>query len=75
MVVRKKKHEFHEYTISLDGVLEEEFISACLPPDCDIQVKEGITTLSNVRSDQSGMVGLIRHLHNLGCTILSIYIV
>ncbi len=74
MVVRKKKHEFHEYTISLDSVLEEEFISACLPPDCDIRVKDGVTTLSKVRSDQSGMVGLIRHLHNLGCTILSIYI-
>jgi hypothetical protein len=30
------------------------------------------TTLLTVRTDQSGMIGLIRHLHGLGLMLLSV---
>jgi hypothetical protein len=32
------------------------------------------TTLTNLRADQSGIIGVIRRLHNLGCTLLELRI-
>ncbi len=60
------------YTLKLSGTLEDEFTSSYCPAGTVLIYENGTTSLSNIRADQSGIIGLIRHLHNLGCTILSL---
>jgi hypothetical protein len=60
------------YTLKLSGTLEEEFAASYCPDGTVLLRENGTTTLYNIRNDQSGIIGLIRHLHNLGCTILSL---
>ncbi len=60
------------YTLTLHGELDADFASAFCPPKT-IFVRDGKTLwLANLRLDQSGLIGLLRQLHNLGCVILSI---
>jgi len=42
------------------------------PPDLQLEPAGNNTTLLSVRSDQAGLIGLIRQLHGLGFTLLSI---
>jgi hypothetical protein len=58
------------YQIRLRGQLEENFVASFCPEGTCL-IHEGDTTLlANMVTDQSGIMGLLRHLHNLGCTIL-----
>ena len=59
------------YQLKITGQLDDDFVSSFCPPETIIQRESDTTLLSNIRTDQSGILGLIRHLHNLGCTILS----
>ena len=60
------------YQIRLSGQMDEDFVQAFCPA-CTLRTDEGETTLlANIRTDQSGIIGLIRSLHNLGCTILAV---
>jgi hypothetical protein len=60
------------YTLKLTGTLEDEFTNSYCPAGTVLLRENGTVTLSNMRTDQSGIIGLIRHLHNLGYTILSL---
>ena len=60
------------YQIRLSGLMDEDFVHAFCPAGT-LRTDEGETTLlANIRTDQSGIIGLIRSLHNLGCTILAV---
>ena len=60
------------YQIRLSGQMDEDFVQAFCPAGT-LRTDEGETTLlANIRTDQSGIIGLIRSLHNLGCTILAV---
>ena len=60
------------YQIRLSGQMDEDFVNAFCPAGT-LRTDEGKTTLlANIRTDQSGIIGLIRTLHNLGCTILAV---
>jgi hypothetical protein len=62
------------YTLILAGPLEDEFIAACFPAETNIASQDGRTILSGIHTDQSGILGLLRQLHNLGCVILEMTI-
>lgn len=58
------------YVIILSGSLEEDFIAAYCPCGTKLLSDNETTLLSNICTDQSGIIGLMRRLHNLGCNIL-----
>jgi hypothetical protein len=60
------------YRMKVAGLLDEEFVRQFCPPELKIDREAGDTLLSNIRVDQAGLIGLMRRLHNLNCTILSI---
>ncbi len=59
------------YRLRLAGRLDEEFVAAYCPAGTLLREEEQATVLADICTDQSGFVGLIRHLHNLGITILT----
>ncbi|MGD1994161.1 MAG: hypothetical protein PVI59_13290 [Anaerolineae bacterium] len=60
------------YQIRLRGQLDEGFVASFCPPGTTLTHEEDATLLSSIETDQSGIMGLVRHLHNLGCTILGL---
>lgn len=60
------------YRITIKGVMDEEFIRDYCAPGFTLTYRGGKTTLSNISTDQAGIVGLIRQLHNLGVTVLAV---
>jgi hypothetical protein len=67
-----KISQTRSYTLKLDGMLDEEFVSSFCPAHSVISHQEDGTTLLVTNTDQSGVIGLIRALHNLGFILLSL---
>jgi hypothetical protein len=72
MTPDRQKHDPRIYQITFKGQLDEDFLAAYCPPGFTLQNQEGFSKLSNVCTDQAGLIGLIRHLHNLGCTLIAV---
>jgi len=72
MTARNTFHDLRSYTLQLSGVLEDDFVASHCPPETVVLRKDNTTSLTNLHTDQSGMIGLLRHLHNLGYIILSV---
>jgi hypothetical protein len=60
------------YTLTFHGGLDTNFASNFCPPDTTLTYDGNTLALTNLRLDQSGLIGLLRQLHNLGCVILSL---
>ncbi len=60
------------YFIRVRGQVEEEDLNAASPLRLTVKQVEDAIALITIQTDQSGMVGLIRHLHGLGLLILSV---
>ncbi len=58
------------YQIRVRGRVRAEDIAPFCPPGLAAECKECESTLLTFRTDQSGLVGLIRHLHGLGLVLL-----
>jgi hypothetical protein len=64
--------DVHTYRIKVRGKVQANDLNATSPLRLSVERVEQSTTLLNVRTDQSGLIGMIRHLHGLGLTLLSI---
>ncbi len=64
--------DLRTYRITLRGQVDEEFVAAYCPAGTLLAHEGDTARLSDIRADQSGIVGLVRHLHNLGCTIVAL---
>ncbi|GAP11817.1 hypothetical protein BECAL_03011 [Bellilinea caldifistulae] len=62
------------YTLIIDGELDVDFAAAFCPPDTMLEHDGKTLRLTNLRVDQSGLLGIIRSLHNLGCVLVSLSI-
>ncbi len=60
------------YTLTLNGELDADFVAAYRPPETTLMIEGQTLTISNLRVDQSGLLGIIRSLHNLGCILVSL---
>ncbi len=60
------------YRITVRGQIDEEFVEAYCPVGTVLACEGETAVLANIHADQSGIVGLTRHLHNLGCTIVAL---
>lgn len=60
------------YLIQLRGQVDEDEINAMSPLQMMVTRVDTVSTLLAVNTDQSGLIGLMRHLHGLGFVFLSV---
>lgn len=65
-------HNICTYHIEVRCQLAETAFNASSPLQINVLRTNRESTLFAVRADQSGLIGLIRHLHGQGFTLLSI---
>ena len=59
------------YTLQLHGQVNENEINALGPLQMTIEKAGAGATWFTISTDQSGLIGLMRHLHGLGFVFLS----
>ena len=64
--------ETRTFTLTIHGELDADFTSTFCPPETTLACDGKTIMLANLRLDQSGLIGLLRQLHNFGCVILSL---
>lgn len=62
----------HVYTLTFAGAVDGDFLASFCPEGTVATAVNHHITLTNLRADQSGIIGVIRRLHNLGCTLLAL---
>jgi hypothetical protein len=72
MADRTNPQDQRIYCLTLQGGVDEEFVAAYCPAGTTLTRAGAVTCLANIHADQTSIVGLVRHLHNLGCTILAL---
>jgi hypothetical protein len=65
-------NDLYTYQIELRGQLNENDVNAMSPFQMTIVRANTASTSATVYTDQSGLIGLIRHLHGKGFVLLSI---
>lgn len=66
-----KFNDVRTYRIKIHGRVEEEDIHPTSPLQFRIEQAEEPNTAIMLQTDQSGIIGLIRHLHSLGLMLIS----
>lgn len=66
-----KFDDVRTYKIQIHGQVEEEDIHPTSPVRFTVELVEETKTTITLRTDQSGIIGLIRHLHSLGLVLTS----
>jgi hypothetical protein len=61
------------YFIQLCGQVDESDLNAMSPIQMTVVRADTALTLLTVFTDQSGLIGLLRHLHGRGFVLLSVY--
>lgn len=67
-------NDTRSYLIRLDGHVSEETINASSPIETGVTQMETFSQCA-VHTDQSGLIGLLRHLHARGLVLLSVIII
>lgn len=65
-------HAICTYRIKVRDRVEENAFNATSPLQITVVQADSVATLFTIRADQSGLIGLIRHLHRQGFVLLSI---
>jgi hypothetical protein len=64
--------DVHMYRIKVRGRVQASDLNATSPLRLSVERVEQASTILSLRTDQSGLIGMIRHLHGLGFMLLSI---
>ncbi len=67
-----KINDVHRYQIQIKGQIKAEDITRTSPLEFSIDQSGEENTTITLITDQSGMIGLIRHLHGLGLMLLAV---
>jgi hypothetical protein len=67
-------HQTRTYSLTISGDLDNDFLSAHCPAGATLMQCGNCTRLENLHTDQAGILGIFRVLHNLGLTILEMNI-
>jgi hypothetical protein len=54
------------YTLRISGSLDADFLASYCPTGATMTFHDDYITLADLRTDQSGIIGSIRKLHNFG---------
>jgi hypothetical protein len=60
------------YRIQIAGRVDERELNALSPLEMTVEKVEADSTWLSILTDQSGLIGLMRHLHGLGFVFLSV---
>jgi hypothetical protein len=72
-------HELCTYQVEVRGQVDENAFNASSPLQVTVvrvdadEAHPSAATMFTIYTDQSGLIGLIRHLHRLGFVLLSVY--
>ena len=66
-------HDICTYRIEVRGQVDESAFNATSPLQITVAQMDAAATLFTTCADQSGLIGLIRHLHRQGFVVLSVY--
>lgn len=58
------------YTLRISGMLDADFLTSYCPAETSMIIYDDHITLSELHTDQAGILGIIRQLHNFGCVLL-----
>ena len=61
------------YTIEVSGEVDESRINKRSPLHVQVVCLDPSATRFNLSADQSGLIGLLRHLHGQGFVLLSVF--
>ncbi len=61
-----------KYGIQVDGRVNANELNALSPLEISLERVDAESTWLTVLTDQSGLIGLLRHLHGLGFVLLSV---
>jgi hypothetical protein len=64
--------QVHTYRIEVEGRVEERELNAAAPLRVRVEDDGEARTRLTVYTDQSGLVGLVRHLHGRGFVLLAV---
>jgi len=65
-------HKFCTYQIEVRGQVDGKDLNAMSPVQVTVVRADATSTLFTICADQSGLVGLMRHLHGRGVVLLSL---
>ena len=65
--------EFRTCQIEIQGHVDKDDLNASSPLEMTLVQLEAGTTLLFVRTDPSGLIGLLRHLHNRGHKLMAVH--
>ncbi len=65
-------HDICTYHVEVRGQVDENAFNATSPLQMTVVRVDTAATLFTIRTDQSGLIGLIRHLHGRGFVLLSV---
>jgi hypothetical protein len=64
--------DFRTYRIEVLGQVDENDLNTMSPFKTTVIRAEAAATLFTIHTDQSGLIGMIRHLHGQGFVLLSV---
>lgn len=64
--------EICTYQIEVQGQANENELNTMSPLEMSVLQEDSACTVFVTQTDQSGLIGLIRHLHGLGFVLLSL---
>jgi hypothetical protein len=65
-------HGIFTYRIEVQGKVDEKVLNANSPMKMIVNRAEGDSTVVMIHTDQSGLIGLMRHLHGQGFVFRSL---
>ena len=66
-------HDICTYHVAVKGEVDEATLNAASPIKVQVAQIEPETTRLTTQADQSGLIGLMRHLHQQGFVLLSVF--
>jgi hypothetical protein len=60
------------YVLRISGTLDADFLASYCPAGATMTIHDDHVILANLHTDQAGILGIIRQIHNFGCILLSL---
>ncbi len=65
-------NDLYTYRVKVSGQVDEGDLNVRSPLEMKVERVETESTWLSIDTDQSGLIGLLRHLHGLGFVFLSV---
>jgi hypothetical protein len=60
------------YALHISGTLDADFLTSFCPAGATLTMRDDYVILANLHTDQAGIIGIIRQLHNFGCVLYAL---